>query len=291
MKRIASILLLLSVLIPTSVFSYQSPGRPTGAVNDFVGVFSTEQKVILENTLSQFYTETGNAIVIAVVPTLSDSSGPESIESYAVKLFADWGIGGEKEDRGVLILVAPNEREARIEVGYGLEPVVTDVMSGLIMRNVMVPLFAESKYAEGISLGAGKIIEGIRNSNDPEFLASIEDNRITWDLSSGTTYVLLIIAFSIIRALFSKTKSWWLGGVLGAVAGIIIGFIAGFIYAGIISIVILTLLGLILDYIYSKHGGSGGTHFWGGGFGGSGGGGFGGFGGGMSGGGGSSGRW
>lgn len=297
MKKIS--LILLGILIPVSVFAYTSPGKPTGFVNDFAGILSVQEKQDIEAKLVNLQKGTGFEVSVATVKSL----GGDSIEQYAVKLFEEWGIGVKGKDNGLLILVAPNEHEMKIETGYGTGAVVTDLQSGNIIRTVMIPAFKQGKYGVGISDAVDALTAIITNS--PEAAQYSTDsqpkptNGFGSDFNFNWVIFFVIIALNGLARMLGKTKSWWLGGVIGAVVGMIIGFIFGFFNVGLIAIVILTLLGLLFDYIVSKHppgsGGRGGG-FWpiflGGGRGGSvGGGGFGGFGGGMSGGGGASGRW
>lgn len=279
--------------IPASLLAYTSPGNPTGFVNDFAGVLSVDERQTIEVRLVALKGQTGAEIAVVTVASLGD----ETIETYATKLFEEWGIGGEKKDTGLLLLVAPNDRQVRIEVGYGLEGPVTDLQAGNIIRTVMTPALKEGKYAMGISGAVDALVAIITNSPEAtQYSVEGSTKNIFSDMDLASFFFFIIIFLNISARILGKTKSWWLGGVLGAIAGAIIGLIWGFVFAGIIGIVVLTILGLIFDFIVSKHppksGGPGG--FWpiflGGGRGGSGGG-FGGFGGGMSGGGGASGRW
>ena len=285
----------LTLLIPLSVFAYTSPGKPTGFVNDFAKVLSVQEKQDIEAKLISLNRELSVEIAAVTIPALGD----ETIETYAVKLFQEWGIGGKEKDTGLLILVAPNDRQVRIEVGYGLEGAVTDIQSGNIIRTVMTPAFKEGKYGAGIS-GAVDALDLIITKSPEAAQYSVLAQTKPTNPFSGISFqwgaFIVIIFFNIFARILGKSKSWWLGGVLGAIAGAIIGVIFGFFYAGLIGIIVLTILGLIFDFIVSKNppGSGRGGGFWpiflGGGRGGSSGG-FGGFGGGMSGGGGASGRF
>ena len=230
-----------------SVLAYENPGKPTGFVNDFAGLLTAGEKSALEIKIGNFERPAGVELAVVTVPSL----GGDTVENFAVKLFADWGIGKAKKDNGILFLIAPTEREARIEVGYGLEPVVTDAASSYVMRNVIIPRFAEGKYAEGIDDGVDALIKLVEG--DPEFAGMVDAaaNDVEQDASAapGIDWVkIAIFALIIILILASK------GGRGG-------GFLTGLLLGGM----------------------RGGGRF--------GGGGFGGFGGGRSGGGGSSGRW
>ena len=284
MKR--AFLLATTLFFASTVFvlAYTSPGKPQGFVNDYAETISSSVQAQLEQQLSAFNKDTTIQIAVVTVPTLGD----EVIEGYAVKLFEEWGIGGSEKDNGVLFLIAPNDRQVRIEVGYGLEGVLTDAQSNGIIQKIIIPAFKEGKMEAGIVSGVQAIIDVTKSEAD--YSATQESKP-----ASGILYFLQhygFVIFIILASVLGSTKSWWLGGVFGGIAGIVIGFIYGFLFTGIFSIIGLTILGLIVDFIFSKGGGGRGGGFMGG-FGGRGGsgGGFGGFGGGMSGGGGSSGRW
>jgi uncharacterized protein len=297
MKKI--LLILIGLLIPVSVFAYVSPGKASGFVNDFAGVFTLQEKRDIEGKLVTLQRETGVEVVVATVSSL----GGDTVEQYAVKLFEEWKIGDAQKDTGLLVLVAPTERQVKIETGYGTEGFVTDIQSANIIRSIMLPAFKEGRYAVGVSGAVDALSSIIRKSPEAAEYSLVNDSKRGSTSSSGAgfgwIFFLVIIVLNVLSQLLGKTKSWWLGGVIGAFVGGIIGLIWGFFNAGIIAIPILVVLGLLFDFIVSKHpprSGGGHSGFWpiffgGGGFGGGSSGGFGGFGGGSSGGGGASGRW
>ena len=275
------------IILPLSLLAYTSPGQPNGFVNDFAKILTVENVQALNERLTGLKNTTGAEVTIVTVSSLGD----ETIETYSTKLVEEWGIGVKGKDNGLLILIAPNERQARFEVGYGLEGAITDLQSSNIINKVMTPAFKAGDYYSGLN-GAVEAVTSII-TNSPE-AAQYFDPIKKRDIDFGPFIFIVIILVSFLARILGRTKSWWLGGVLGATAGVIIGLIFGFLFYGIGAIVILTILGLIFDFFVSK-GGPGGkssSGFWfGPGMGGHGGGGFGGFGGGMSGGGGASGRW
>jgi uncharacterized protein len=277
--------------------AFVSPGKPTGFVSDFAGVLNAADKQSIEAKALALQRETGFQVAVATVPSLGD----DTIEEYAVKLFEAWGIGNAKTDTGLLLLVAPNEHKVKIETGYGAEGAVTDIQAAHIIDEILLPAFKQGNYGAGIS-GAMDAFGAII-TNSPEAAQysaaypSGSSNTAGFKFDIRWGFVLIIILINVFAKILGGTKSWWLGGVLGAIAGAIIGFIWGFLYIGIIAIVLLTIVGLLFDFIVSMHppGSSGRGGFWpiifGGGSGGSSSGGFGGFGGGSSGGGGASGSW
>lgn len=283
--------LLLPVLLLFSispVLAYNSPGQPTGFVNDFADVLTSEQEANLEAKLSNLATSEGSEMAVVTVKDL----GGDTVENYAVSLFAEWGIGKKEKDNGLLLLVAIDDREMRIEVGYGLEGTITDAQAYWIIRDVLTPAFKNEDYYSGINGAVDKVTEAITGST---VLPSVEEEQ-TSPFNNGSD-LFGFIAFVVISlaGVLASSKSIWLGGVLGAIAGAGAGLMLGTMQTAISAGIILGIIGLIIDYFLSKGGGAGGggggSVFRGGGGFGGGGGGFGRFGGGSSGGGGASGRW
>lgn len=300
LRKISSLLIAFVMIATTmTVQAFVGPGAPTGYVNDFASVLSQSEKTDLENKLREVESSTGAEISVVTVKTIGRD---ETIESYAVKLFEEWGIGKSDVDNGVLLLFAMEEREVRIEVGYGLEGTIPDLRANRIIQDIIIPSFRSGQYYEGIDKAADSIVGLIKN--DPEAMRATEPSQnirstSSWDFNPFAAFFFLVVVIDILVRILSKSKSWWLGGVIGAIIGGVITLVFALGLAGVILTVIFIVLGLIFDYVVSKKGpwkGGGPGGMWLGGFGsGSGGsgfgGGFGGFGGGSSGGGGASGRW
>lgn len=279
---------ILSFLLSAGVaFAYTSPGKPVGHVNDYTGTLNEETKTRLEAFLYDLKNAGKGEVAIVVIPTL----GGDAIEDYANTLGREWGIGNKESNNGVLFVVAKDDRELRIEVGYGLEGDLTDLKSHRIIDEVVVPRFKEGDYNKGIEDGVREIVGVIA----PGFMGSTQSVDYSKDPTSSTGNFTPIIFFLVVFAwaILASTKSWWQGGILGGVVGVVVVFITGLFSWTLAIIACAVLLGLITDFIASKVGivtGNGPLN--GGGF--SSGGssrGFGGFGGGSFGGGGSSGRW
>ena len=120
--------------------------RAAGAVNDFAGVIPAQYKQSMENVARELMQKTGAAVVVA---TMKDIEGNDPAD-YVNRLYEAWGIGEKGKDRGVLIFLALKERRVRIEVGYGLEGVLTDGMSGEILDRYVVPLLKKGDYGGGL---------------------------------------------------------------------------------------------------------------------------------------------
>ncbi|KKU82020.1 MAG: hypothetical protein UY07_C0005G0014 [Parcubacteria group bacterium GW2011_GWA1_47_8] len=285
--------LLLPPVFVVSVHAYENPGAPVGFANDLSGTLSSMDRQALETKLSGYAASSGNEVVVAIIPSL----GGDTIENFANQLFKDWGIGKEKKDNGVLLFVAKEDREMRIEVGYGLEGDLTDIQSEHIITDTIAPYFKQSDFVGGVNAGVDAIIATLSGGVVPPVPSS--NNPPTSPAQDGSfSLIPFFLLFGIVwlTSILGRSKSWWAGGIIGAVLGFVILFFEG-TTIGIIAITVLSIVGLIFDFVvssaYQKHGASGGTPPWwagGGGFGGgrsSGGG----FGGGRSGGGGASGRW
>ena len=115
-------------------------------------------RATLESLLTQLQKDTSAAVVVATTASLGDMS----VEEYGHRVFNEWHIGKAAADNGVLVLVAPTERQMRIEVGYGLEGVLPDVLAGAIIRDDVVPHFRDGNYEAGILAGVRRVAEVIR---------------------------------------------------------------------------------------------------------------------------------
>ena len=270
----------LLVAAPLALAAFTVPEAPNGYVLDQANVLSDATEAQLQTELTTLNAETSTQIVVV---TLSDLQGYEP-EQAALKIGRTWGVGQVGSDNGVVFLIAPTERVARIEVGYGLEGAITDAQSYDILNSVALPRFAEGNYDQG-ALDAVSALETLARG-EPFTMPDTTTSTLTDIIAQNAIYFIAIIWF--LMDMMSRSKSWWLGGIFGGLAGLILG---GFIGVGIGAV-----LGLITDFILSKYfynhfqSRTGGMFFFGG-RGGSGGGGFGGFGGGGFGGGGASGHF
>ena len=235
--------------------------QPTGYVSDLAGVIGSEARARLETLCAEVEQKAGAQMAIVTVTSLEG----ESVDVYAVDLFKQLGVGGKKDSRGVLLLVAPNERKYRIEVGYGLEPVINDARAGDAGR-AMVPFLRQGDYGKAAEAGAWQLAgyiaadSGVTLSGQPP-MRPTQVNRDDGGIGGLGLVIVLIVFVVVIGSLISRGG----GGGSGC---------------------LWFLLGMFLN---SSGGRSSGG--WGGGGFGGGGGGFGGFGGGSSGGGGASGSW
>ena len=117
-------------------------------VTDITGTLSTSEQQSLTQQLQDITQKTRAQVAVLIVP----STGDDSIEQYATRVFDNWRLGDAKRNDGILIIVAWSDRTVRIQVGYGLEEKVTDALAGDIIRSNMIPAFKQQKLAQGLEL-------------------------------------------------------------------------------------------------------------------------------------------
>jgi len=164
--------------------------KATGRVNDFANVIDAATEAAIDRRLDQLEQQTSSEIAVATVPSLEGIS----VEEYANRLFKEWGVGQAKQDNGVLILVAPTDREMRIEVGYGLEGVLPDGLAGQVIRDDFTPRFKDGDYSGGILAGVNRLSDIVQKHQvlTPEELARFNDRG-----SSDVPYFVIVPFFGI----------------------------------------------------------------------------------------------
>lgn len=152
---LALVALLAAAGVP-SAWAQDFP-KLTGRVVDQANLLPPADEAALVAKLAAFEGRSKRQLVVA---TVSDLGGAD-IADYGVRLGRAWGIGQKESNNGAIFLIAPNDRRMRIEVGYGLEPVLTDAMSGRIIRDTVTPAFKAGDFVDGINAGTDAIIEQI----------------------------------------------------------------------------------------------------------------------------------
>jgi uncharacterized protein len=156
--------------------------KPSGPINDFASVLDEATERELLALVTSVEDQTTSEIAVVTVPSLNGMS----VEEYANKLFAEWGIGQKDKDNGVLVLVAPSERKIRIEVGYGLEPILPDGLAGSIIRDQFIPAFKNRDYQTGVLDGVRRIAAVIRSGH-----VVTADERQAWSSAPPTPVIVL----------------------------------------------------------------------------------------------------
>ncbi len=216
------------------LIAQQGLPKPSGYVNDFAGILDAATRTALEQRLKEVEAASSSEIAVATVKSLEGMS----VEEYASRMFKEWGVGQEKTDNGVLILVAPNEREMRIEVGYGLEGVLPDGLAGQVRDEQFLPRFRDDDYSGGISAGVGRIADIVEKNQvlSPEELARFND-------SSSDLPVLFLVPF---LGMFVAIGSFMLGLGLRTKTGFPVLF--GSMFSGIPLLMALLLMFTVTLY-------------------------------------------
>jgi uncharacterized protein len=154
--------LLLAVLLSAAGSALAAPAIPKaqGYVNDYAGILSPPAKGQIERFLADFERSDSTQISVLTVPSLEG----EDLEGYAVRIAHAWGIGQKEKDNGALLLVAKQERAVRIEVGYGLEDRLTDLLTGRIVDQEIVPRFKSGDFDGGIKAGVQAMVDATRGA-------------------------------------------------------------------------------------------------------------------------------
>lgn len=180
-------------------FSIDIP-RLKQRVNDYGGVLDARQVSTLENLLMAAEQKTSSQVVLLIIPSLEG----ESLEDYSVRVAQAWQIGQKGYDNGVLLLVAMAEKKIRIEVGYGLEHIITDAKSSYIIRKLMIPSFKSRDYYGGISRGLSAVTGLISEEFQitPEQLAKFKkesQSKKGGHLPFGFIVFIIIVVLSSFR--------------------------------------------------------------------------------------------
>jgi uncharacterized protein len=243
--------------------------KPASYVTDRAGILNAETKAALEALCTELEQKTGAQMAIVTVKSLDGNE----VEPYANDLFKQFAIGQKKQDNGVMLLVAPNDRKYWTEVGYGLEPIINDARAGDAGRS-MTPYFRQGDYNSGVTAAAWKLAKYVADDKGVTLTGAPQLRAVQHHEDSGNWGIWIFLGIILLVFLLSRSggsgsninrrggggglgSGWWVGPVVGGGWG---GSRGGW--------------------------GSSGGGGWGGG-----GGGFGGFGGGASGGGGAGGSW
>jgi uncharacterized protein len=266
----------------------------TGRVIDQTGTLGADQKSALESKLAALERERGAQVVVLMVPT----TAPEDIASYAQRIADSWKIGRRAVGDGVLVVVAKNDRAARIEVAKALEGAIPDVLAGRIISDQMAPAFRNGDFAGGLNLAVDRLAQRISGEALPPPDRPGSAARPAVGFSLQDLAIFLFVGVPIVGGILTGIFGRRFGSLLtgGAVGGIAWWLTTSAVLAGGAGLIALLLVGVM--GVGGRRGGLAGPIIWGGGLGGGFGGGFGGGGGGFGsggggdfGGGGASGRW
>ncbi|MFO1168483.1 MAG: TPM domain-containing protein [Rhodoblastus sp.] len=151
-----SLAMALALVWSTLALAFNFPAL-TGRVVDQANIIPSATRAQIERKLASLEDKSGIQLVVATVSSLEGSD----IETYSVDLARAWKIGEAKKNNGLVLLVAPNERKVRIEVGYGLEGTMTDALSSVIIQSAIIPKFRAGDFPGGIAAGVDAIIDAL----------------------------------------------------------------------------------------------------------------------------------
>ncbi len=269
-------LLFLNLFLSSPTYAFSIPEKPQSYVNDYANLLSADARGKIEEALAQFEKETSNQVVVALFRSLEG----ESLEDVSIRLAEKWRIGTKEHSNGVILLIFNEDRQMRIEVGYGLEGALPDAVCDLIIRHEIVPAFRKGDFDTGVLNGIRAILEATQG----EYRTSGPDAEDKIEKASPMIFLALVLYLLIPIVCYVLVIGFltFLGGSAGFVAGLLIVFVLVVLKAFLTS----TFFGQTISRkrgTFWGPGGFSGGGFSGGGFGGGGGGGFGG--------GGASGRW
>ncbi|MBA7466358.1 hypothetical protein ES707_01538 [subsurface metagenome] len=251
MKAVRAVLLalLLSWVLPA--FALVAVPQLTGRVVDQTGTLSSGDVAQLTQTLADLERRKGSQIAVLIVPTTDG----EAIEQFSLRVAEAWKIGRKKVDDGVLLVIAKNDRKLRIEVGYGLEGVLTDVTTKRIIDEVITPRFKSGDFAGGISAGVNRMIGLVNGEKLPEPAPPHWDKGQQFNPEDFNPF-WLFFAF-VVSSILRSTLGRLVGSIL---TGVLVAGLAWFLLSNILVAIGAGLLAffftMLIDFASSGTGGT-----------------------------------
>ena len=215
----AAALAMLLLLVATPAFAQSFPAF-TGLVVDAANILPADRKAALEQKLEAFQQKTSRQLVVATIPDL----GGNDIADYGYKLGRAWGVGLKDANNGAILIVAPKDRKMRIEVGYGLEGVLTDAYSSVILNTKVRPAFKAGDLPGGIDAGTDAIID-ILSVPDDQARAKEQAAVAAYDkehkrsgsggVPLGLILPLIVVGWVVFGGLFGRRSGARYGGGSG----------------------------------------------------------------------------
>lgn len=198
--------------VVVSLLAVVMPQNPNARVHDFAGLLSGDQRTAIEHVADDVEKQTTAQLAVVTVNSLDG----ETIEVYANKLFNTWGIGQKDFNNGVLLLVAPQQRRMRIEVGRGIELLLTDALCGQIRDTFIIPRFKQEDFAGGIVAGTEELARVLKSdpeaargspNSGPALARRAQRNALVATGGAGiAALILIVVGFMVaVRRLYSTT--------------------------------------------------------------------------------------
>lgn len=205
MKTVLRLCLLwVLIALAPSAWAQEFP-KLTGRVVDAANLLDPAREKALTDKLAALEQQSGRQLVVVTIPSLQDYD----IADYGYQLGRNWGIGEKDKNTGALLIVAPNERKVRIEVGYGLEGILTDALSSRIIRENVVPYFKANDYPGGIEAGANAIATLLTLPPEEaraQAAAAEQGQKRNRDSGGGFMVIfwIVILLFFVLPAIFGR---------------------------------------------------------------------------------------
>jgi uncharacterized protein len=185
-----------------------------GYVTDYAGLLTPAEISRLDKALREYDTRTSNQVLVLIIKSLKG----EAIESFGIKVAEKWKPGQKGKDNGAIFIIAKEDRQTKIEVGYGLEHLLTDLECSLIIDKIVKPKFQDGKYSEGIAAAIDSIINAITGDIMPQ-AGNVGNQSAAIEETGAWIFILLFFGFFIGIALISRAGrrgglggSWSAGG-------------------------------------------------------------------------------
>jgi uncharacterized protein len=206
---------LLTCLLSLNVAALEIP-KPTGYVNDLAKMITPATELKIENFLRSFESSDSTQLVVLTI----DSLEGEALEDYSLRVAESWGIGQKGKDNGALLLIAKKDRKVRIEIGYGLEGNLTDLLAGRIIDNEITPRFKAGDFETGIIAGVTAMAEAVRG----EYQGNGSTARKKQRNPLGALALLLFLGPGLMmlgsgRRGRNRRSGFWIGGLGGGSFG------------------------------------------------------------------------
>ncbi|MGA0849980.1 MAG: TPM domain-containing protein [Chthoniobacterales bacterium] len=182
-------------VVSSALAAVDLPPAPADYVLDEAGVLDAGQRTLLSHDLKQFERETSNQLVVAVIPRVPDG---EVMEDYTQRVAESWGAGRKDRDNGMVLFVFPESRQLRIEVGYGLEGAVPDILANRIINDDIVPSFRAGDVGGGIVRGADALMAAARGEYSGSGQTLAEQQAAQGDPAATIVFWIVLIIILII---------------------------------------------------------------------------------------------
>jgi uncharacterized protein len=187
-------------------WALEIPERPLGRVSDYAGLLSPDAAARIDSILAAHEAKSSDQIAVAIFPSLED----ESLEDFSIRLAEKWQIGSREHDNGVILLIFPEDRRARIEVGYGLEGRLTDALASRVLRQIIAPRFRAGDFDGGVERAVTAIIDIVEGEYQAEPALEAPEMSLAMQL------ILIIVVLAFMFGILPRILSTMGRGVTGS---------------------------------------------------------------------------